>query len=126
MDAAGGLKAPDLVLRHGALCDARCSQNELTLWVHPGNLGGQAVLPSSKPKITVHGRRNGALEPLLEQPLTQPLRGGAYQDSVQLVLVSPLFAEFDALVLRIESDAVECKLDNNELLLAGPLCPRMP
>jgi hypothetical protein len=119
VSAADGVVSPDLVLAEGDLCELSCDEGDLHVRVHVGNQGAGSVTTAASPRLEVATVIDG-VETALDPVALGGIPGGAYQDSLQLVI--PDASTLDALRFRVVSDDLECDDTNNELTIDGPFC----
>ena len=120
MDAGDGLKAPDLTVEYGDICELECDQDRLLLWVHPGNLGAADVTDGSE--LVVNAVIGGSTVEQESIPITEALISGAFHEGLEIELNDPDINTWSQIRVRITTGELECDEDNNVLVVDGPFC----
>ena len=120
MDAGDGLKAPDLTVELGDICDIECDRDRLLLWVHPGNIGASDVDDSTE-LVVFAAAGDGPFE-VARIPVTEALLVGQYLDGIEIDLNEPDMDTWNTIRVWLEGDDLECDDDNNQLIIDGPFC----
>jgi hypothetical protein len=121
LGAADGLKSPDLKPT-ADLCEVECSEG--TLWVHvlAGNEGQSDVTAGQDPTIELFAVEDGERRFLASHVLEDGVEAGRYLDSVIFEIEDEDPEDWDSLVVRLSSTALECDPDNNDIEIDGPFC----
>ena len=120
MDAGDGLKAPDLTVEYGDICEIDCDEDQLLLWVHPGNLGASDVLSGAE--LVVIAGIGGTPVEVDRIPIAEVLTVGDFLAGVEIALNEPDMDTWNSIRVRLESAELECNEDNNLLEIDGPFC----
>ncbi|MFT5686914.1 MAG: hypothetical protein ACI8RZ_007871 [Myxococcota bacterium] len=120
MDAGDGLKAPDLTVDFGDICEIDCDEDRLLLWVHPGNLGASDL--TSGAELVVTAGIGGTPVEVARIAISEVLTVGDFLEGVEIELNEPDMDTWNAIRVRVESGDLECDDDNNLLEIDGPFC----
>jgi hypothetical protein len=118
---ADGLLAPDLVAASD-MCEVECSDDRLLVHVLPGNEGMSDVLESQRVQIEIFSEEDDDLDSIDTRMVRADVQAGEFLPSLVFEVEHEDIRDWDAIVVRISSDALECELDNNEIRLPGPFC----
>jgi hypothetical protein len=121
LSTADGLLAPDLVPASD-MCEVECSDDRLLVHVLPGNEGMSDVLESQHVQVEIFSEEDDDLDLIDTQFVRADVRAGEFLPSLVFEVEDGDIRDWDAIVVRISSDALECELDNNEIRLPGPFC----
>lgn len=112
-----GKKAPDLTLKVPEPCVVECDGGKLVLYVHVGNVGASPV--TTPITVVVDGVVLGQPTMLATMEIPDVVDAGTFLDAVPFE-VDP--AGLESIIVKVSVKELECKLDNNEVVLQGPFC----
>ncbi len=99
MDAGDGLKAPDLTVELGDICEIDCDEDRLLLWVHPGNLGASDV--TSGAELVVIAGIGGSPTEVARIAVTDALTVGDFLGGIEIELNEPDMDTWNSIRVRI-------------------------
>lgn len=121
LSSGDGLLAPDLV-PSADVCEIDCNEGRIVVYALPGNEGQADVTFAQRAQFELYADVGGVVTLLDTARVTEDLVAGQYLDSVVIDLQGQDPATWDALLVRLVSDALECDDTNNEIRINGPFC----
>ncbi|MEL6346793.1 MAG: FG-GAP-like repeat-containing protein [Myxococcota bacterium] len=126
LEAGDGLAAPDFSMELGEICELDCSEGELTLWIHAGNIGASNQLAHQRVELVLStvSATSGEETEFGRYATDEILIAGEYQPTspIQLSADTETITDWSEIRVRLETQVRECNVDNNLLVIEGPFC----